>query len=395
MKQTFTDFLHMLTTKIDGNLIMFLVTIGLSLVVYTISNKVIDHITDRFLKKCETVHKKRVGYYIAKHAQLRVASMLSFVIALYVLSTQNATTEKLFYKASSILFIAVTLKIFSGVSEGIVKYSEADVRFQGKSYRSFSQVILILAYIACGIIIIGIITEKSPNALLAGLGAVAAVISLMFRETILSFVSSLQISAYDLIRKGDWISIPDMEVDGEVIEVSLHEIKVQNWDNSVSSVTTTGILNSNFKNWRNMQELGARRIMRSINLDVNSVKFIDKKLKTQLEEFKSLQQYFSSLESYYDFSGEKNQPHITNLQAFKWYAEEYLKTVPELRKDLLFTARIVEVTERGLVFGIYGFSSKTTFVDCEAIVLKIISELLSVLHYFELKPFQLKLQNNS
>lgn len=370
-----------------------LITLVIAFFVYIVAKKVINRINKKFLQKYDKPEKPMARFFIAKYANFNLTSLLSFVVAFYYLSTRMEEA-KLYYKLSVLLFIFIVVKIFSGVIKGLAVYTETAPKFHGKSLRSFAQVFLILIYIVVGIIVVGIITEKSPIALLTGLGAATAVLSLLFKDTIVSFVSSLQISAYDLIRKGDWISVEGTEIDGSVIEVSLHEIKVQNWDNSVSAITTTNILNSGFKNWRNMQEQEARRFSRTLQVDATSVKFINENLKTKLEELAVMKNYFVSLCKTCDFSDNKNKPHITNLDAFRFYAENCLKQHPDIYHDLLLIARVQEITERGITFNILGFSKKTGFSDVENLISTITSELLAVLPHFDLKPFQVSLPQN-
>ncbi|MEL3907542.1 MAG: mechanosensitive ion channel [Treponemataceae bacterium] len=391
MSEFFDKVFGWLAINAKSKLFVSLLSLVLAFFVYLITKKIISNIIKKFLKKYDKPEKPVARFFIVKHANFKLISLLSFVIAFYFLSIQVEKLSKLYYKLSLLVFVFIAVRIFTGIVRGFSVYTETSQKFQGKSLRSFFQVFLILVYIAVGIIVIGILSEKSPVALLTGLGAATAVISLLFKDTIVSFVSSLQISAYDLIRKGDWISVDGTDIDGSVIEVSLHEIKVQNWDNSVSAITTTNILNNGFKNWRSMQEQEARRFSRTIQIDAKSVKFVNESLKTKLEELDIIKDYLDSLADKYDFSDNKNKPHITNLDAFRFYAENCLKQNPDIHQDLLLIARVKEITERGISFDIQGFSKKTGFFDIESLVLDIVSELLAVLPYFDLKPFQVNL----
>lgn len=388
MNEFYTSLTKHISKWMDSDLVLASIVFVVAMIIWVIVRKILKSITNRFLQKLEHSKHNHAFYYILKNARFEIVSSLIFVIAFYILSQSIKSVEKLFYKIAILIFITLFIRITGRIVEGLVRYTEADERFRGKPYRSFAQVVMLLVYIAVGIIAVCVVTEKSPAALLAGLGAVTAVVSLMFHETILSFVSSIEISAYDLIRMGDWIEIPDAEVNGEVVEVSLHTIKVKNWDNSISLVSTNSLLKSNFKNWRTMQDLHARRIKRSIRLDANSVKFVDEELKNRLMEFSVLAEYFSSLENNEVFSSDINKKHITNLEVFKVYAQTYLETVPGIRKDLSLTVYTPELGERGIVFEVYGFSSDISFIACEALLAKILHDFLASLPYFDLKPFQ-------
>lgn len=392
MREFFNIVTSFISTKIHFDIVLAMITFIIAVIVYIIIRKIIKTALNKMLQKLDHGTSKTSIYYILKNSHLQILSLFSFVVALYFLSRNILSVEKIFSKLSLLLLIGIITSIFAGTVEGLIRYTEADKRFQTKPYRSFAQVVMLLIYIAVAIIVICVITEKSPTALLTGLGAITAVISLMFHETILSFVSSVQISAYDLIRTGDWIEISDAGIDGEVVELSLHTIKVQNWDNSVSSVLTNNLIKTGFKNWRNMVNINARRVKRSMQLDATSVKFVDEDLKHRLEKFSALQNYFQSLEGVYDFSDDLNKKHITNLEAFKVYATKYLQEIPDLRKDLPLLVRTYAVNERGIALEIYAFSTKTSFVDCEAFLGKTLQDFLATLKYFDLKPFQISIQ---
>ena len=222
-----------------------------------------------------------------------------------------------------------------------------------------------------------------------------AVLLLVFRETILSFVASLQISSYDLVRRGDWISVPKYDADGDVTEVALHTIKIQNWDKTISVLPTSDLMQSGFKNWRGMQETGGRRIKRSIFLDVSSVKFMDEELRRRVGKIDLLKSYFAEVESS-DISAQYgsdtehplNDRRLTNIGTFRMYVTRYLQSLDTLRKDLTFLVRQLEPGATGIPLEIYVFTATTVWGEYEKIQADIFDHLFASVHEFDLRIFQ-------
>lgn len=227
-----------------------------------------------------------------------------------------------------------------------------------------------------------------------------AVLLLVFRETILSFVASLQISSYDLVRRGDWISVPKYDTDGDVKEVALHTIKIQNWDKTISVVPTQDLLQSGFKNWRGMQETGGRRIKRSIFLDVSSIKFIDRELREKTGKINLLKPYFEKIENDINahYSNDTNHPlndnRLTNVGTFRVYVTKYLQSLTTLRKDLTFLVRQLESGPTGIPLEIYVFTATTDWGEYENIQADIFDHLFAAASEFELRLFQYPVSGN-
>ena len=277
---------------IGQQLLFFAVVLLLSYLLHKLLQKIILSISKKFIARFTEKTKNTFDDYIFKYLQFRYLAFFAYVAGCNVLAANMAYGASAFRKAASLFVIFIIAKLLHGFLDGLAAYTDSEPRFQGKPYRSYIQLIILAVYIAAAIIAAGTVSGKSPWALLSGIGAMTAVLLLVFRETILSFVTSVQISSYDLVRKGDWISVPRYDADGDVIEVALHTIKIQNWDKTISVVPTHDLLQSGFKNWRGMQETGGRRIKRPIFLDVSSIKFMDKDLRERVGQIKLLQPYF-------------------------------------------------------------------------------------------------------
>jgi len=266
-----------------------------------------------------------------------------------------------------------------------------------KPVRSYAQVVQILVWVSAGILSVAVLMQKSPTALLAGLGAMTAVLLLVFRDTILGFIASIQIEANQMLRVGDWVEMPKYGADGDVIEIGLHTVKVQNWDKTITTIPTHTFMSDSFKNWRGMTDSGGRRIKRSINLDMNSVRFLEEADLERLRCVQALRSYLESRTTEVDRWNEENDVdgsspingrRLTNLGTFRAYVEAYLHGLEPIREDMTFLVRQLAPASEGIPIEIYVFSGEQRWVQYEAIMGDIFDHLLAVLGQFDLRVFQ-------
>ena len=243
--------------------------------------------------------------------------------------------------------------------------------------------------------ILGTFLKKDVFTLLAGFGAMAAVLMLVFQNTILSLVASVQISSYDMVRIGDWIEMPTLNADGDVIDMSLHTVTVQNFDKTVTTIPTNKLVTDTFKNWRGMQEAGARRIKRSIHIDQTSVHFMTVEEQNKLKNFILLDQYLNTkseeLEKFnqqLQHHSQYNQRRLTNLGTFRAYLEFYLQQHPGIAKDFSLMVRQLQPTSEGLPLEIYAFTNTTVWAEYENIQSDIMDHILAIIPEFGLKVYQ-------
>ena len=268
---------------------------------------------------------------------------------------------------------------------------------EGKHIKGFVQVVKILIYFIGVILTISILIHKSPTKLLAGLGAMAAVLILVFRDTILGFVASIQLSANKMVKPGDWIEMPSHNADGTVEDITLNTVKVRNWDKTIATVPTYALVSESFTNWKGMEESGGRRIKRSINIDMNSVRFVDEDLLKKLKKISLLKGYIETREAEIRKFNEERQiddsvlvngRRMTNLGTFRKYVEEYLHNHPKIHDEMTFLVRHLQPTERGLPIEIYVFSNDQAWANYEAIQADIFDHILAIIPEFGLKVFQ-------
>jgi len=265
--------------------------------------------------------------------------------------------------------------------------------------KGYLQGLKVLLYIGAAIVMIATLLDQSPWLLLSGLGAMTAVLLLIFRDTILSFVAGIQLTTNDLIRVGDWIEMPQFNADGDVVDISLNVVKVQNWDRTITVIPTHKFLENSFKNWRAMFESGGRRIKRALRIDMSSVKFLDDAEVQRLGRIVLLREYLEAKVADIDAHNRgcvpaeaaelrTNGRHLTNVGTFRAYVELYLRRHPGVHQGILMVVRQLEPTPEGLPLEIYAYTSKTGWVDHERIQADIFDHLLAVAPEFGLRLFQ-------
>jgi miniconductance mechanosensitive channel len=261
----------------------------------------------------------------------------------------------------------------------------------------FIQVSKLAFAIVAILLSISLIVGKSPLLLLSGLTAIAAVLLLIFRDTILGFVAGIQIAANRMFNTGDWISMPKYEVDGEILEIGLTNVKVQNWDNTISTLPTYSLTTEAVKNWRGMQESGGRRIKRAVYIDIHSIKLCDNDMLERLSGIRFINDYIekkkTELRDYHrDYSIDEsdllNSRRLTNIGTFRAYLEAYLRKHPNINQDLTLMVRQLPPNELGLPLEIYCFSAEKAWVKYEKIQADVFDHVMAMLASFELRAYQ-------
>lgn len=281
-------------------------------------------------------------------------------------------------KACAVYIVFVLLLAINGfilVIMDIYNHREAN---KNRSIKGFVQVFQVLAFFIGGIIMIAILVGKSPATLFAGLGASAAILMLVFKDTILGFVAGIQLSANDMLRPGDWITVPGSNANGTVLEITLNTVKIQNFDNTISTIPPYTLVNNSFQNWRGMVESGGRRVMKSIFLDLTTIKFCT------LELLDNIRKAIPLLADYQPDKGVTP----TNSQLFRVYVERYLNSLPVVNTDLDLIISQLQSTEYGVPIQIYFFSRNKVWKEYERIQSDIFDHFFAIIPTFELKVYQ-------
>ena len=398
MQETFERLKNAISNFLESTHTLYpIIVLFIAVLLHRIIRRILIMVSNR-IKKSEIASHLKVQQYIFNKVKIERLSLFVYVFAFVILRNKLVSQEfyyagEFFGMLASLNTIYIITRSLHEILDGLALYTESKEAFRGRSYRSYIQVLILIVYIAACIIAGGVISGKSPWDLLSGIGAMTAVLLLVFRETILSFVSSLQISSYDLVRLGDWISVPKYDTDGDVIELALHTIKIRNWDKTISVVPTYEILQSGFKNWRGMTEIGGRRIKRSIFLDAHSIKFMDTSLREKLGNIELLKPYFEEFEKnvgehYVDNAQTLNERRMTNIGTFRIYILKYLQSLSTVRQDLTLIVRQLESGATGVPLELYLFTSTTAWVEYEKIQADIFDHLFAILPIFDLEVFQ-------
>lgn len=327
-------------------------------------------------------------------------SRLVAPIILYILLPLAITNPGLLsfvQRICMIYIIAIFLRFISSLLTAIFNvYSERE-QFRDRPLKGLLQTIQVILFFVGGIVIVSILIDKSPMVLLTGLGASAAVLMLVFKDSIMGFVSGIQLSANNMLRVGDWIEMPKYGADGSVIEVTLNTVKVRNWDNTITTIPPYALVSDSFQNWRGMQESGGRRVKRSINIDMNSVKFCTPEMLAKYRKIRILKDYVEDtekvIENYNEEHGIDNSVLVngrrqTNLGVFRAYLTNYLKNLPAVNQNLTCMVRQLQPTDKGIPLELYFFSAIKDWVPYEGVQADVFDHVLAVIPEFDLHVFQ-------
>lgn len=298
--------------------------------------------------------------------------------------------------AGAFMIVAVAIGIGAGLDMANAIYARSP-RAHRRSIKGYLQVLKIVIYAIATILVIAALIDRSPLLLLSGLGALAAVLMLVFKDTILSLVASVQLNSNDMLRVGDWIEMPQVNADGDVIDIALHTVKVQNWDKTITTIPTWRLISESYRNWRGMQDSGGRRIKRSLLIDQTSVRFLTEAERDRMRRFLLIDDYLADKAAEMaDWNAKLvaagrdpvNMRRSTNIGAFRAYVQNYLENHPGIRQDMTLLVRQLQPTDTGLPLEIYAFTATVAWAEYEAIQGDIFDHLLAILPEFGLRLFQ-------
>jgi miniconductance mechanosensitive channel len=351
----------------------------------------------RWIGRLIRTSRTRIDDVLLDNDVLRRTALLAPVLVIYYgIEMFPGPTQYLLQVVNAGLCIVFLLIVGAGINAFQDAISGYDAR-SDVPIKSYAQIAKILVYIVGALMTVAVLTGKSPWVLLSGIGALMAVIILVFRDTILSLVASFTIASNRLVKVGDWIEAPTFGADGDVVDIALHTVKVQNWDKTITTIPTYKLVETSFKNWRGMQDSGGRRIKRAIHLDMNTVRFCDADMLARFEKFELIADYVNqrrhaveadNSRQQTDLSELVNGRRLTNLGMFRAYVAAYLRSHPKIHADMTFLVRQLAPTPQGLPLEIYVFTTTTVWADYEGIQSDIFDHLLAVVPQFDLRVFQ-------
>lgn len=293
--------------------------------------------------------------------------------------------------------ILIGVAIFRTIFRTLKDYLKTKESFKDKPIDSYMQVMVIILYFIAGVLIFTTITGKSVVTFFTTLGAASAVLLLIFKDTILGFVASIQVTVNDMVRIGDWITMEKYGADGDVTEITLTTVKVQNFDKTITTIPTYNLISDSFKNWRGMRNAGGRRIKRPIRIKIASIKFLSEEDIIKLKKIHLIESYLEKRHSEITAMNIQNNVNrsllingksLTNIGVFRVYIDEYLKHNPYLHKDMIMMVRQLEPQNDGIPLELYTFTSDTLWKNYERIMADIFDHLLAAVEYFDLEIFE-------
>lgn len=307
------------------------------------------------------------------------------------------TTIAVIRGATQIYMIIVLMLVLDSVLNTVEEIYRGFRASKEIPIKGFIQISKIALYFVSAIFVISILLNKTPFFLLSGIGALTAVLMLIFKDAILGFVAGIQLAANKMVANGDWIEMPKYGADGDVLEVTLTTVKVQNWDKTVTTIPTYALISESFKNWRGMQESGGRRIKRAVNIDMNSIRFCNEEMLERFGKIQYISEYIETkkaeLEEFNksikaDNASLANGRRMTNVGTFRAYVKAYLLNHPMISKEMTFLVRQLQPTENGLPIEVYVFSRDKVWANYEAIQADIFDHILAVVPEFDLRVYQ-------
>lgn len=327
-----------------------------------------------------------------------IVSAIALYFVLPVVFFDGSDTETFLVRLVELYIVVTIFRFVNALLHAAFRIAAARPAWQNKPIKGLRQTGQGIALMICAIFVASIVFDKSPTLLLTGLGASAAIIMLIFRDSILGFVSGIQLSANDMLQVGDWISVPKYGADGTVEEVSLNTVKIRNWDNTIVTLPPYLLVSDSFQNWRGMELSGGRRVKRSVNIDMTSVCFCTSEMLEKFRNIDLLKTYIDNTQKRveeYNAShgiepGERkiNGLHQTNLGVFRAYLDLYLRNEVPINKQMTLMVRHLQPTETGLPLELYFFADTVEWITYEGIQADVFDHVLAVIPEFGLRVFQ-------
>lgn len=385
------------TSVIAADFTMFLILVILSLFTYFIARKILLSAIHQLTKKSKT-------NWDDKLADRKFFRILAYLVPSYIIYVFTPVVLESYPQFADGLRIVLTVYMIAVVIMAVNAFLNAVTDIyqdftiaKHKPIKGYVQVVKIIVYILGIITIVSNLFGQNPLTIIGGLGAFSAVLLLVFKDPILGFVAGIQLSAYNMLQPGDWISMPKFNADGTVIDVSLTTVKVQNWDKTISTIPTYSLISDSYKNWRGMEESGGRRIKRSISIDMKSVRFCTKEMLNKFLKIEYVKKYISEKEDELNKYNEErnidnsilvNGRRQTNLGVFRAYLKGYLHNHPMVHTEMTFLVRQLPPSEKGIPIEIYVFSREQAWAKYEDIQADIFDHILAVIPEFDLRVYQ-------
>ena len=377
--------------------ILLAIMLFISWIANVIVKRYVVKAIERIIKKTKSNYD---DYLIKRRVLNKLSHLVPALIVLLYIGTIFNNSPAISDFVSDLVIVYMVFIFVSSLNALLKAFDDVYNTFdfaKERPIKGYIQVVQIVVYSIAVLISISVVFGIDMTAIFTGMGAIAAIILLIFKDTILGLVAGVQLTANNMVKIGDWISMPSHNADGTVLEITLNTVKVQNWDKTISTIPTYALVTNSFANWRGMEESGGRRIKRSISIDMQSVKFCDDKMLTRFKKIAYLKEYIDKkseeLVEYnkvnnFDDSVLVNGRRMTNLGVFRKYLEEYLHHHPKISNEMTFLVHHLQPTEKGIPMQIYVFCNDQVWANYEAVQADIFDHILAVLPEFDLRVFQ-------
>ena len=377
--------------------LFFLLVVVVAVLSNIITKKILLTVIETVAKKSKT----HIDDILIRHQFFRRLSHLApavvFYISIPLVFSRYARAVFVGQRMAFMGILIIVIFVINSFLNAVLEiYAQYDIS-RRVSIRSFIQAAKLILFLLFGIIILGVLIDKSPVFFFGGLGAMAAVLMLVFKDAILGFVAGIQMSANQMVRIGDWIEMPKYGADGDVIDITLTTVKVQNWNKTITTIPAYAMISDSFKNWRGMSESGGRRIKRAVHIDMTSICFCTQEMLDKFKRFQFLADYIDAKKAEISEHNKNNQVdeselvngrRLTNVGTFRAYLVEYLKHHPQVHQNMTFLVRQLDPTDHGLPIEIYVFSKDQKWANYESIQADIFDHILAIIPEFGLKVFQ-------
>jgi miniconductance mechanosensitive channel len=390
------------TAKYLNMLVLLGVLIVLNLIIHIVTRRIIISFSHKISAKSKT---KFDDLLVANKAPRKVAHIIPLVLAIEsapIIFSDFIGWRNFVLKILYVFVLILILWILESIFNTMKDYLKTRERYKDKPIDSYIQVFMIFAWIIVILSSLAILTGIPFVHYISTLGAASAIVLLIFKDTILGFVASIQVSINDMIRIGDWVTFEKYGADGDVIEINLTTVKVQNFDKTITTIPTYALISDSFRNWRGMTSSGGRRIKRAVLIKQSSIKHLSQEEVEKLKEIELISDYLITRQNEidkYNTSNDNNKNllingrNLTNVGVFRKYVYEYISKYPAINKDMEIMVRQLAPTPQGMPLEIYAFSSDKVWANYEYIMADIFDHVISSLPYFNLELFELP--NNS
>lgn len=391
------------SAKYVNMLILLVLLLLINFITHTITRRIIISLSHKFSEKSKT---KFDDILVANKAPRKVAHIVPLILAIEfvpIIFVDFQYGEKLALKILYVFTLILILWILESVFNSLKDYLKTRDRYKDKPIDSYIQVFMIFAWIIVVLSSLAILTEIPFIRYISTLGAASAIVLLLFKDTILGFVASIQVSVNDMIRIGDWVTFAKYGADGDVTEINLTTVKIQNFDKTITTIPTYALISDSFKNWRGMTNADGRRIKRSVLVKQNSIKHLTIEEVEKFKEIELISDYLTTRQNEInDYNTKKNANksllingrNLTNIGVFRKYVYAFISNYPAINKDMQIMVRQLDPTPQGIPLEIYAFSKDKVWENYEYIMADIFDHVISSLHYFDLELFELPNNGN-